>query len=111
MFWPLDWDWSIDVTLDDWCYCSEPISLYCHRRSLASISWPEGDTGTQAAGTGKAFLEIFHFSLAFLLLAGISAYGLAEAAIAGPKGFPYSGGIRCGGNTLYLAGQEAEDEM
>jgi 2-iminobutanoate/2-iminopropanoate deaminase len=62
----------------------------------------------KAAGTGQTFLQV-SLSLAFLLLAGISAYGQQKRVIAGPKGFPYSGGIVVG-STLYIAGQEAEDE-
>jgi 2-iminobutanoate/2-iminopropanoate deaminase len=62
----------------------------------------------KTAGAGKTFLQV-SLSLAVLLMAGISAYGQQKRVIAGPKGFPYSGGIVVG-NTLYIAGQEAEDE-
>ena len=62
----------------------------------------------KATGTGQKFLQVL-LSLAFLLLAGISAYGQQKRVIAGPKGFPYSGGIVVG-KTLYIAGQEAEDD-
>ena len=62
----------------------------------------------KATGTGQTFLQVL-LSLAFLLLAGISAYGQQKRVIAGPKGFPYSGGIVVG-KTLYIAGQEAEDD-
>ena len=61
----------------------------------------------KATGTRQAFLRVL-LSLAFLLLSGISVYGQQKRVIAGP-GFPYSGGI-VAGNTLYIAGQEAEDE-
>jgi len=61
-----------------------------------------------APGTGQTFQQVV-LSLTFLLLAGISTYGQQKRVIAGPKGFPYSGGIVVG-NTLYIAGQEAEDE-
>ena len=62
----------------------------------------------KAPGTGHTFQQVA-LSLTFLLLAGISTYGQQKRVIAGPKGFPYSGGIVVG-NTLYIAGQEAEDE-
>ena len=62
----------------------------------------------KGTGTGQTFLQVL-LSLAFLLLAGISTYGQQKRVIAGPKGFPYSGGIVVG-KTLYIAGQEAEDE-
>jgi len=83
------------------------ISLYCRRPFSTLISWPEGDT-MKGTGTGQTFLQVL-LSLAFLLLAGISTYGQQKRVIAGPKGFPYSGGIVVG-KTLYIAGQEAEDE-
>jgi len=62
----------------------------------------------KGTGTGQTFLQVL-LSLAFLLLAGISAYGQQKRVIVGPKGFPYSGGIVVG-KTLYIAGQEAEDD-
>ena len=62
----------------------------------------------KGTGTGQTFLQVL-LSLAFLLLAGISTYGQQKRVIAGPKGFPYSGGIVVG-KTLYIAGQEAEDD-
>ena len=62
----------------------------------------------KGTGTGQTFLQVL-LSLAFLLLAGISTYVQQKRVIAGPKGFPYSGGIVVG-KTLYIAGQEAEDE-
>ena len=62
----------------------------------------------KGTGTGQTFLQVL-LSLAFLLLAGISTYGQQKRVIARPKGFPYSGGIVVG-KTLYIAGQEAEDE-
>ena len=61
-----------------------------------------------APGTGQTFQQVV-LSLTFLLLAGISTYGQQKRVIAGPRGFPYSGGIVVG-NALYIAGQEAEDE-
>jgi 2-iminobutanoate/2-iminopropanoate deaminase len=48
-------------------------------------------------------------SLVFLLLGVISTYGQQRQVIPGPKGVAYSGGIVVG-NTLYIAGQEGEDE-
>ena len=62
----------------------------------------------KGTGTGQTFLQVL-LSLAFLLLAGISTYSQQKRVIAGPKGFPYSGGIVVG-KTLYIAGQEAEDD-
>ena len=62
----------------------------------------------KATGTGQALLLVL-LSLAFLLLAGISTYDQQKRVIAGPKGFPYSGGIVVG-KMLYIAGQEAEDD-
>lgn len=48
-------------------------------------------------------------SLAFLLLAGASAYAQQKRVIGGQTGLPYSDGVVVG-NTLYIAGQEGEDE-
>ena len=62
----------------------------------------------KGTGTGQTLLQVL-LSLAFLLLACISTYGQQKRVIAGPKGFPYSGGIVVG-KTLYIAGQEAEDD-
>lgn len=62
----------------------------------------------KATGTGQALLHVL-LSLVFLLLAGTSTHAQQKRVIAGPKGFPYSGGIVVG-KTLYIAGQEAEDE-
>jgi len=47
--------------------------------------------------------------LVFLLLAVVSTYGQQRRVIAGPNGLPYNDGIVVG-NTLYVAGQEGEDE-
>jgi 2-iminobutanoate/2-iminopropanoate deaminase len=56
--------------------------------------------------------QVFHsvlLSLAFLLLSGISAEGQQGPVIAARKGLAYSDGVVVG-NTLYIAGQEGEDE-
>ena len=47
-------------------------------------------------------------SLVFLL-AAMSAYGQQKRVIGGQTGLPYSDGVVVG-NTLYIAGQEGEDE-
>ena len=49
------------------------------------------------------------FSLACLLLQAVSAYGQQKRIIPGSQNLPLSNGIVVG-NTLYIAGQEGEDE-